>query len=167
MRILLLLLIFILSPDLFSQELNIGLNAGTALQGDINKVIMLGGILEYRPLIESENNRSVVAFETNPFLLVSDKDLMLTLPVYLKFIIGNKIRFCPLIGGFARTNSNYGMLGGLNFECSVKENLMLFLSGEYYLDYYHEKYYSHFGTSSEYLASSLSLWISLGIKKRF
>ncbi len=98
-----LLIIGILIPSfLFSQELNIGGQIGT-YASDINYgVVTFGGNIEYRP------KNSFVSINNELSFYYYKNELVLTVPLYLKIIIGNKFRVCPTFGGFVRTNSNSG-----------------------------------------------------------
>jgi len=91
--------------------------------------------------------------------------LILTIPLYLKIIIGNKFRVCPTFGGFVRTNDNLGYMAGINFEMVVKERLIIFAKADYMWDYW-DKWNNRFGGSTNYETSSSTIWISLGIKRK-
>ena len=143
----------------FSQELNIGGTIGAGPKNNDFRIVTLGATVEYMPV------KSIVSLNTDPVFLFDSKDLMLTVPLYLKLIIGKKIRFCPAFGGFIRTNSNYGWTAGLSIEYKIKEKLLLFVKGDYNMDYWKAEAPTHFGSSYEYIDSGSSIWISLGIKK--
>ena len=161
MKTILLILVTLISSYSysFSQELNIGGTIGAGPKNNDFRIVTFGGTIEYRPV------KSIVSLNTDPILLFNSKDLILTFPLYLKLIIGNKIRFCPTFGGFIRTNSNYGWTAGLSIEYKIKEKLFLYVKGDYNMDYWKADAPTHFGSSYEYTKRSSSIWISLGIKK--
>jgi len=161
MKIILLMLVTLISSYSysFSQELIIGGTIGTGPKSNDFRIVTFGGTVEYRPV------KSIISLNTDPILLFDSKDLMLTVPLYLKLIIGNKIRFCPTFGGFIRTNSNYGWTTGLGIEYKIKEKILLFVKGDYNIDYWKAEAPTHFGSSYEYIDSGSSIWISFGIKK--
>ena len=143
----------------FAQEFNVGGNIGFGLIDKSNKPF-LGGSIEYRM------STSLISFNSDPFILISDKKVILTEPIYIKFIIGKKVRICPDFGGFIRTNSHYGWLSGLVLEYKIKEKLILDLRGDYYKDYWKSEIPSHFGSTQLEKNSEGSFLISFGIKRR-
>jgi hypothetical protein len=153
----LILIALFLPGGLFSQELSVG---GAIGSGPLNErsLFTLGAAVEYRPL------KSMVSFNIDPFLVITDGELVLTGPLYLKFSIGNKIRFCPAFGGFFRTNGNYGWMAGLAVELSLNNSVRIFVKGDYYKDYWKAEYPSHFGANIEYIDHASSYWISAGCK---
>lgn len=150
-----LLLLFITSSIYSQQQLNIGAQLGNVfIKGD-SKNIGLGGEIAYKPRL------ALISFNFDPILLIPNKNLVLTLPVYLRFIIGNKIRFCPEVGGFWRTNGNFGWTTGLHLEMVVKERLYVFVRGDYFRDYW-----KAIGPdNNQYLDYGSSVLISIGIEK--
>lgn len=159
MKTLLIILGFLLPSFLFSQELNIGGNIGTSLTFTEPGFVNFGSTIEYRPI------KSFISINNDLTFLISNKYVLVTIPVYLKLIIGNKFRVCPSIGGFVRTNGYYGWTTGLNLELKVKERLLLFANGNFMKDYYKSEHPSHNGGNYEVTDNMLSVWISIGIKK--
>ncbi len=160
MKFSLTIFIFLFSFTLFSQKFSYGGTVGTGFIKD-TKIITFGGALEFKP------QKVLLSINSDPFILLTDKrNLIFTVPIYLKIILGNKLRVCPLVGGFVRTNSNYGINAGLDIEYKIKENLLIFFKGECYKDFWKAEHPAHFGIPSyEYVDSDYSIWISLGIKK--
>src|SRR5690349_11730876 len=95
-KIILLLILF--SCSAYSQELNVGGIIGGTPSSSF-EVVALGGAIEYKP------EKAIISFNTDPVFLLGTEDLIFTVPLYLKFRIGNKLRFCPLFGVFKRTNA--------------------------------------------------------------
>ena len=144
--------IFILFLNsVFSQELNTGVNIGIAPIA--NEVYFSAGIsLEYRP----EN--AFFSLNTDPFLMFNSDHSLVTLPLYLKTIFGDKFRFSPSGGGFFRTTQSYGWLVGLQFEYTLKDKFILFSKNEFYRDY-RKVYYPY-----PYINKFNSLLFSVGMK---
>jgi hypothetical protein len=147
--------IILISSYSYSQEFNLGANVGTELIHDNFNVVFIGGSSEYRPL------KSLITFNFDPYILYTEKKLILTSPLYIKFIIGNKIRFCPTLGTFIRTNSNYGLSIGMMFEIKANEKLNLFAKGEYNKDYWKSESPRH----DKYISTDSSIWLTIGVKK--
>ena len=123
-------------------------------------MLTIGGAFEYKP------KKANFSLNTDPFLLILKKRIILTEPISLKLKIGNKLKFCPAFGLFVRTNSGYGWTTGLDIEYKVKERLIIFLNGDFYMDYYREQFIFASGLNGGYMTeSSGSFWISIGIKK--
>lgn len=156
MKYLLILSLLVVSTLGFSQELNFG---GTLGMSTAENKMTLGGSVEYRP------NKSMFSINTDSFLLINDSKAIVTLPLYLKLIIGNSIKLCPNLGAFLRTNSNYGWTTGLSIEYNLSEKLVVLAKGDYMTDFYKSTYPDHFGGSYESLTSDTSLLFSIGIKK--
>ena len=100
MRITLLLVLgFVIQSYTFSQvsqELNIGGFVGTEIIETNFRIVNVGATVEYRLV------NALVSFNSDLLLSIYDNEMFLTVPLYLKFIIGNKIRFCPTGGIFVR-----------------------------------------------------------------
>jgi len=161
MKIILVLIATLIFSYTYSQELNIG---GTIGFGTEPKTLDLGtktvgGSFEFRPL------ESILSLNVDPFLTFIPNKIILTTPVYFKFILGNKLRICPAIGGFIRTNANYGWKTGVNIEFDIYKSIFLFVTNDYYIDYYKNDTPDHFGSSSSYTDRTSSYWFSLGMKK--
>jgi hypothetical protein len=79
-----------------SQEFNAGLNLGyLPCQG--SNYYSFGGNFEFRP------KHAYFSINTDPFVLFDKTYATFTEPIYLKLIIGEKLRICPSAGGFVRT----------------------------------------------------------------
>lgn len=156
MKKLILLLFLLISSQIYSQQqFNIGAELGDVfLKGDY-KNIGFGGEIEYKPRL------ALISFNFDPILNIPDKNLIFTLPIYLRFIIGNKIKFCPEVGVFYRSNRNYGWTTGLIIEMMIKDRLYVFVKGDYYRDYWKAVGPYNY----QYLDHASSGWISIGIKK--
>ncbi len=156
MKYLLILFFSLVSTNGFSQDLNLGGNLG--MSTTFNK-LTFGGSVEYRP------NKSLFSINTDPFLLIDDNKPILTLPLYLKVIIGNTVRFCPNVGTFLRTNSNYGWTTGLSIEYKINEKLLILAKGDYVKDFYNSTHPDRFGGTYESISLESSFWFNIGIKK--
>lgn len=143
----------------FSQELFLGGNLGFAEPLYASRLNSFGVSFEYRPV------NALMSFNTNPFLTFIDKKVFFTEPVYVKFIFGKKLRFCPSGGAFIRSNGNYGWVYGAGIEYIVKSKLNIFVKGDFYTDYYEAEYPNHFGGSYFDRTHETTLLISFGIKK--
>ena len=120
----------------------------------------MGGNLEYRP------KNAFFSMNTDPFVLFNKNNATFTEPIYLKFIIGKKLRICPAGGLFIRTNGNYGGLFGIHLEYILNNKFMLYSKNECYHDFWKDKIYDHFGGSSTFINHSNSMLFSLGLKVR-
>jgi hypothetical protein len=152
------------SLSLCAQELNIGSNLGYKFIKDSQAIyrgeknaLTLGGVFEFRPkhAIFSLNAEARCFFE---------KKIIVQFPIYLKFIIGNKVRFCPSLGAFWISTGNYGGSLGLNFEVPLSEKMCIFTRYEFYLEGYEESIPSHFGNAYKSIANREANWIGIGIK---
>lgn len=140
-----------------SQELNAGLNAGINPNSKI--LYSIGENFEFRP------KNSIASLNFDAFVLFSNKnEITLTLPLYLKFIIGKKFRVCPSYGGFFGLKGNYGWLLGLHLESQINSTGVVFIKNEYYSNYKKTIYFNHFGGSSYYIERFNSFLISIGYK---
>jgi hypothetical protein len=156
---LLILISILISGSSFSQEFILGVNVGYIpnLQPHL---ISYGGSVEFR------HEESVMSYNFDPFLINVNDKFIFTAPVYLKYIIGKRLRFCPLAGGFVRTNANVGLLYGLSTEYKISEKFRLLLKGERYLDFYSNDVHDHFGGTFKSRGSDSSFLFSFGIKKK-
>ena len=141
-----------------AQELNVGGFAGAGPWTWGVNIGAMGGTVEYRPA------KAIFSINAEPYLLFNTTDLLFTAPLYLKFIIGNRFRFCPTVGGFWRSNKNFGWSAGLNLEFGLKRGIFLFLRGDSNKDYYKTKYPDHFGESYPITESGYTLWMNVGVK---
>lgn len=140
-----------------SQEFNAGLNLGyLPCQG--SNYYSFGGNFEFRP------KHAYFSINTDPFVLFDKTYATITEPIYLKLIIGNKLRVCPSAGGFVRTSGNYGWLLGLHVEYLVKQQFILFSKNELYTDHWKDTYYGHFGEKYDFINQGKSLMFSIGMK---
>lgn len=152
-----LILFYVLTINCYGQEINVGVNGGL-IPLDKNLYTTIGGAFEYRP------KNAIFSINTDPFLLFYQRNVLLTEPIYMKFIIGNKFRFCPVAGGFVRTTRSYGWLVGFHLEYLIKDKFILFSKNEFYKDYWKDQFYNHYGGSSTYINHSNSMLFSLGLK---
>jgi hypothetical protein len=140
-----------------AQEFNAGLNLGyLPCQG--SNYYSVGGNFEFRP------KHAYFSINTDPFVLFDKTYATITEPIYLKLIIGNKLRICPSAGGFVRTSGNYGWLVGLHVEYSIQQKFILFSKNELYADHWKDTWPDHFGGSSVYINQGRSLMFSVGMK---
>ena len=159
MRVITLILILFISGISYGQELNIGIEFTGGPRLNEANVIALGPIIEYRL------RESVVSINSGIIFHVYKNESLITLPIGLKFILGNTVRFCPIIGGFLRSNSNYGFSAGVVIDYEIKKRLYLFIKGEYDQDYWNEESLSYFGGVYESKHIGSSYWFGIGIKK--
>ena len=157
MRTFIVIISLLFTNCLFAQELSIG---GVVGAGPLNEksLFSFGTAVEYRPL------KSIMSVNLDPFVVISEGKVILTTPLYLKFIIGKKVRFCPSFGGFIRTNAKYGWLGGLCVELCLKKSVLLFVKGDYYKDFWKAEHPTHNGSTGEYIENNSTYWISAGFK---
>ncbi len=143
----------------FSQELNVGLGLGTGYKIDNLNALTISPSIEFRPV------KSIVSLNSGiQFILVENKTI-LTFPLSINVIIGNKFRVCPSFGGFVRTNRNLGWSSGLSIEYRIKEIFIVLIKGDFNKDYWKDEAPTHFGGSYEYSNSGSSIWFSVGVKK--
>jgi len=144
---------------LHSQEINAGLNVGLVpLDNNSTLSFSLGSNVEYRP------THAFFSFNTDPFVLFYNSKAIITVPIYLKFIVGKKLRFCPSAGGFVRSSGSYGWNLGLHLEYVLKNKFILFSKNECYNDYFEDYWPDHFGGGTTYINHSISFQYSLGVK---
>jgi len=144
---------------LYAQELNLGAIAGIKLFSNNGLTPNAGAVLEYRlnKAIFSINNEFQFTFANN--------ELIFTYPLYLKWIIGNNFRFCPSMGGFIRSNSNYGWLAGAGCEYRFTNKWIFFLKADLMIDYHQETMPLHSGGSGNYTIHDKSYWLAIGFKR--
>ena len=158
MRVLILISTLLISTVSFTQELNIGLEFTGGPKASEAKIVALGPIIEYRPV------KSLVSINSGIIFLVYRNESLVTLPLSLKFIFGNTVRFCPSIGGFVRANKNYGFSTGVVIDYKIKKKLFLFIKGEYNQDYWKDEVLNHHGGTYETKNKGSSYWFGIGIK---
>ena len=143
-----------------SQEYNIGGELGVLSDFKFsNPAVNLNALFEFRP------QNAFFSFNTNPGIIVVKEDLIIgSFPLFFKFIIGNKYKFCPKFGAFYWTNRRWGLTSGFNFEVLFKEKLSPFLSADFIRGYYKVQNPSHFGGSSSSIESFGILRLSIGLK---
>lgn len=122
--------------------------------------VMVSTMVDYRP------KNSVVSFLFEPGAVMFQHDTWINLPLNIKFIIGKKFRFCPMVGAFYQTNSSTGFSVGFMYEYWMKDRFAPFLQtlGQ---DMAHQ--YSvpgHFGGTYTNTSRSWAALIKLGIKIR-
>ncbi|MFM1947053.1 MAG: hypothetical protein RL207_1336 [Bacteroidota bacterium] len=155
--VLFLSLLLSISFHAHSQEFNAGLNLGyLPCQG--SNYYSVGGNVEFKP------KHAYFSINTDPFVLFDKTYATFTEPIYLKFIIGKKLRVCPSAGGFVRTSGNNGWLLGLHVEYLIKQKFILFSKNELYADHWKDTWPDHFGGSSVYINQGRSLLFSVGVK---
>lgn len=158
MKLAILIVLLFIGGLTSAQELNIGLELAGGPESINSTVFSLGPTIEYR-LKESR-----ISFNSGVLFLFSKYGALLTFPVNIKFIIGNKFRICPTTGGFIRSNKNYGWTLGLELDYKIKNRLIIFVKGDFNRDYYKVEIPNHFGENSETTNSESSFWFGLGIK---
>jgi hypothetical protein len=149
MKSLLFAALALVAGNLHSQELNLGGLTGLGFLSENGLSFNIGAIIEYRP------NKALFSINSE----------ILTYPLYLKFIIGKKFRFCPSLGGFFRSNLYYGWLAGAEFDYNFKNKITMFLAAELMQDYYKEDLPTHQGETYSHTTHETSYWLSVGIKK--
>ncbi len=147
------------SFEVYSQEFNAGLNLGyLPCQG--SNYYSVGVNFEFRP------KHAYFSINTDPFVLFDKTYATFTEPIYLKLIIGDKLRVCPSAGGFVRTSGNYGWLLGLHVEYPINQQFILFSKNELYADHWKDTYYGHFGENYDFINQGRSLMFSVGLKMK-
>lgn len=135
MKIVLTGIFIIVSSLVFSQELSVGGFVATNLKIKTSSEILgFGASIEYRP------KKSVVSINSDILFFYVNNGPIATFPLYIKIIIGNKLRVCPEFGGFIRTNENYGYLAGISVDYKIRKRLLLYLKADYMRDYWKDKY---------------------------
>ena len=158
LKLVVIILLFPLAFVSYAQELNVGLEfTGGPTPGDAY-IVAMGPVIEFRP------HHSFVSINSGLTFLVYKNESLLTIPLTLKAIIGNKFRFCPTLGGFIRANGNVGYSVGVHLDYQVKENLFIYLKGEYNRDYWKEEVPSHNWGTSEITRHGSSFWIGIGLR---
>jgi len=159
MRVVIFILALFISKIFIAQELNIGVEFTGGPKASEAKIVALGPIIEYRPV------KSIVSINSGIIVFVYKNQSLVTIPLSLKFIIGNTVRFCPSIGGFLRANKNFGYSAGVVIDYKIKKRLFLYLKGEFNQDYWKDEVYSHNGGTFDINKIGYSYWIGIGIKK--
>ena len=157
------LLFFLLlaSSNLFSQEINIGAGVGSGL-ADNFKVLTYNLNFEYKP------ERLDISLNFDPVIYSGNNRSILTTPMYIKAIVGNKLKVCPSIGGFVRFidgDNNYGWLVGLGLELPLG-HFQPYFKAEYDMDYWKSEHPLHSGGVIYETQKSPSAWLSVGLKYR-
>ena len=143
-----------------SQEFHAGLNLGyLPCQG--SNYYSVGGNFEFRP------KHAYFSINTDPFVLFDKTYATFTEPIYLKLIIGEKLRICPSAGGFVRTSGHYGWLLGIHIEYPINQKFILFSKNDLYADHWKDTYYGHFGENYAYINQRRSLMFSVGVKMKW
>jgi hypothetical protein len=157
MKYLLVLFISLISTIGFSQELNVGVELGQVVN---YKTPTVGASIEYRPY------KSMVSINANPYLLMgSNHNPILTLPLYLKFNFGKRIKVCPDLGAYIRSIGNHGLITGLTLEYNILDNFWVYTNGSYMTENYKQIRPGKFGGSNEYWSSESLYMFSIGVKK--
>jgi hypothetical protein len=108
------IIILLLSAGMtVAQELNLGLEIGSGPKSKNSTIFSLGPRIEYRL------KGSIISLNTGVLYLFTKDVSILTFPANIKFIIGNKFRICPTVGGFIRSNKNHGWTLG-SFYCALR-----------------------------------------------
>ncbi len=164
MKIVFVSIFLIVSSLAFSQELSVGGFVATNLKIETSSEILgFGANIEYRP------NKSVVSINSDILFIFVTKRPITTFPLYIKIIIGNKLRVCPEFGGFIRTNENYGYLAGISVDYRINKKLLLYLKTDYMRDYWKDKYirwdkYNYVGGKRINSKTGYSIWFNFGFK---
>ncbi len=159
MKTLLTFLFLAFTINSFSQELNFGLESGTGyVDGQLNFFIV-SSTIEYRPV------KSLLSYNSGLQVVFINNSALITLPLTIKAIIGNRFRACPSFGGFIRNSKNYGWSAGLSLEYGVTDDLRILIKGDFNRDYWTGEGPSHQGGTYKYRDSENTLWFSIGFKK--
>jgi len=155
---LLILCTYLFTTALYSQQLNVGINLGTIATWNETTY---GTSIEYSPY------QSFFSVNVDPYLFTDDSSMpAVTLPLFIKLIIGKPVRLCPNVGIFYRTNNNLGSFAGISLEANLSEKLIVFAKGDYVINN-HKKYAPNKfgGPALEYTSSRTFYMYSFGIKK--
>lgn len=150
-------LFFISTIISFGQEINTGLNVGLLPYSNRN-YYTIGGNFEYRP------KHAYFSINTDPFVIFENNRVTFSEPIFLKFIFGKKLKFCPAAGGFVRTTPSHGWLLGLHLEYVMKDKFILFSKNEFYQVYWKDKVFDHFGGTSTSTNHSNHMLFCVGLK---
>lgn len=155
------ILLLFSATKLFSQEINIGAGVGSGL-GDNLKVLTYNLNIEYKPA------KLGVSLNFDPVIYSGNDVSILTTPLSLKAIVGNKLKICPSVGGFVRFidgDQNYGWLAGLGLELLLG-HFRPYFKAEYDMNYWKSEHPLHSGGVMYETQKSPSAWLSLGLKYR-
>lgn len=156
--------LLVLHSDLLSQdtstqqypaaEFNIGGYMGyrTGVFGAV------GASLEYRP------RNTFISINTDPGIIFDKTEVVPTIPVYLKLILGTNFRISPSIGVFTRPTRSHGLVSGLHFSYMLNNHFLFSVKGELYKDYWKTTYYGHFGEPYSDVYETRSFQFTLGLK---
>lgn len=151
----------------FAQEINVGASFGGGVSPDNLGIFSTGVLVEYKPL------KSILSFNVEPTVLYYSKNniypvypdyTVCSVPVYLKVIMGKKLRFAPFAGGFITTTSSYGITAGLNVEYRIKERFALYLKNDFNQVFYQTAVISDAGNPEMVQRTSSLIWVSIGAK---
>jgi hypothetical protein len=145
----------------YSQQFNIGASISSIATTCNLSDVSYGATIEYQP------KNALFSVNSDPFVFRnSEHKSIVTLPLSIRFIMGNSIRIRPNLGLLVRSDINYGAFVGLSIEGNLNEQLILFVKGDYVKNSYRETIPNKFGgTDDEYLAWRKGYMYSLGIKK--
>jgi hypothetical protein len=148
------------SLSLYTQEFRTGGGIGILNQNNVDKLDYFVSVSsEYKPI------QSFWSFNFDPSLFVHKGKLVATAPLYLKLMFGKNVMIGPSVGLFIRTNKHYGWLTGINVDIPLDKGLFIVAYGNYYVDYWKERFPTHYGESYEDITSDRSVWIAIGLKK--
>ena len=140
-----------------AQIINVGFGLETEVE---NWPFAINASFEISP------NNSVLSFNLDPSFSDFNNQFTLTLPAYVKFSFGKKVKVAPMVGGFSRSANNqflnsYGLLLGLSVEKNLSSKLSVNLSGKAMRDFYYttDKYDNEY-----YYDGGFSYWIGVGLK---
>ncbi len=156
MKIILIIAFCLISTLSFAQEINLGGGLGSDKEFNF---IGLHSYIELRP------DKSLFSLNIDPSFHTAKSSSFFTIPVYLKMIIGNKLRVCPSIGAFVRTNSNSGWLTNLNLEFLTSEKTIILAQFSLTTDYTKIDRRSSGSALYTEKESSKWIWFNVGIKR--
>ena len=109
--------------------------------------------------------KSIVSLNSGVDIIAGKANPVVSFPLFLKFIIGNQMRVCPIGGGYLRTNDHYGWSAGLNLEYRIGERLFVYSGADYNCDYWKVRIPSHSGAEGNSIENGSIIWIHFGLKK--
>ena len=141
------------------QEWNLGLSGGVLTDFTLRDASPgLQTMVEYRP------KAARFSMNTGAGTLFVEDRTWLTVPFYFKVIFGERVRFCPTLGGLYWTRPAWGVMAGLDVEFPGRGWLVPYLSTNYLTLSIDEDSPSKFGGSDSDRSRVHGLGALIGVK---